>query len=125
MGHILFEGLLICIILIGVVMMYLLVRLFESMNKDIEKLEVSVTSQEDRLKAAENWIELAVPWMKNTQHRISLLKTKVQKMRDGALVLKDEEDTAELEEASAEAASDFAEALAAADTVAGGLKDAE
>lgn len=125
MGHILFEGLLICIILIGVVMMYLLVRLFESMNKDIEKLEVSVTSQEDRLKAAENWIELAVPWMKNTQHRISLLKTKVQKIREGALVLKDEEDTAELEEASAEAASDFAEALAAADTVAGGLKDAE
>ena len=125
MGHILFEGLLICIILIGVIMMYLLVRLFESMNKDIEKLEVSVTSQDDRLKAAENWIELAVPWMKNTQHRISLLKTKVQKMHDGAIVLKDEEDTAELEEASAEAASDFAEALAAADTVAGGLRDAE
>ena len=125
MGHILFEGLLICIILIGVVMMYLLVRLFESMNKDIEKLEVSVASQEDRLKAAENWIELAVPWMKNTQHRISLLKTKVQKMHDGAIVLKDEEDTAELEEASAEAASDFAEALAAADTVAGGLRNAE
>lgn len=128
MDLLLFIGALTAIVLIEGVAIYQLIRMNSNLEDRILAMDKDLTelnSLKERVSTTENWIELAVPWMKNTQHRISLLKTKVQKMREGAIVLKDEEDTTEDKDSALDAKGEFTEALFAAETVAEGLKNEE
>lgn len=128
MGHLMFEAALAVIVIIEGIAIYQLLKMYESLDGCIKALDGDVDKLKclkERVSTAEDWIELAVPWMKNTQHRISTLKTRVQKLGGGAFDSKDEEDTAEDENGPLDAKGEFAEALLTAEAVAEGLKNEE